>query len=279
MEESFNSTKPYSEFIKKYISYYYFHECEKPTKVSFSYYPNYENALTVYKNSNLEKVSNSETRVLPGGKGYSYIYSQLFKGFAKADIQGPFNKIGIVFKPLGINHFINDSLSNLIDEELNVHFNYFQNSFSPILDSVFAEKNIESKTQQLDAYFLEQFRDFQDKRLIAALELLFEPDEKLSVQLLSQQLNINRKTLLRLFKRHLNCSPKEYITLIQFRTATELYQNASQKPSLTRLAFDLDYYDQSDFIHRFVKITGTNPKKFFDTLKKYGTNSTFWSPE
>ncbi|MFT6243777.1 MAG: AraC-like DNA-binding protein [Salibacteraceae bacterium] len=217
------------------------------------------------------------TRASPHDDGHSFNYSQLFKNFSKANIIGPFDKIGIVFQPLGINHFMSDNSSKFINDEINVNFNYFQKTLSPVLEKVFAENSLEAKIDLLDGYFLNHLSEVEDKRISNAITIIFQSDEKLSAQDLSDSLNINRKTLLRLFNRHLNCSPKDYIILIQFRKAVELYQNASHKPSLTRLALDLDYYDQSDFIHRFTKITGVNPTKLFNNLKEFGVHSTYWS--
>ncbi|MFT4602060.1 MAG: hypothetical protein ACI857_002246 [Arenicella sp.] len=48
---------------------------------------------------------------------------------------------------------------------------------------------------------------------------------------------------------------------------------------MTGLAYDMDYYDQSEFIHHFYKITGVNPKRFFFDLVSYGDKSTYWAPE
>jgi AraC-like DNA-binding protein len=203
----------------------------------------------------------------------------LYKNFGHAEILGPFDKIGIVFQPLGLNHFVSGNLSTLASDEVNVNFSHFQRSLPTILDLVFDQKDIDAKVELLDAYFLQHLVEFEDKRLPSVVDFLFRTEDKLSVQQICENFDINRKTLLRLFNRHLNCSPKEYITLVQFRRAVELYQNSSHKPSLTRLALDLDYYDQSDFIHRFTKITGVSPKRLFTNIEKYGVHATYWTKD
>jgi AraC-like DNA-binding protein len=278
VRESFKSVEPKSVHLRKYISHYYFHQSDNPeTHLSFSYYPHYRNALTIYRNSKVELIAGTHTKAISNSKVYSFTYSQLFKNFGKAEIIGPFDKIGVVFQPLGLNHFVSAPLAKLISGEINIDFNYFKDSISPVLDRIFTTKDESAKVELLDQYFLNQITELKELRLPEIIAFLFETVEKISVRELCDVFNINRKTLLRLFKKHLNCSPKDYLTLIQFRRAVESYQNSSHKPSLTRLALDLDYYDQSDFIHRFTKITGVNPKRLFTNIEKYGVHSTYWT--
>lgn len=280
MSTTFYSQKPKDSDLKKYISHYYFHESKDiESHINFSFYPHFKNALTIYKDSKVELVAPNHSRVTPLENDYVIAYSQIFKRFAKAEIHGPFRKIGIVFEPLGLNHFVSAPLSELTSMGLNLNFNYFNTSLLPILNKLFDINEIEDRVTLLDIYFKSQFKGLSEKRISASIDLMFNKSDKYSVQEIADSLGVNRKTLLRLFRKHLNCSVQDYNSLIQFRKAIETYQKSSKKPLLTELSCDFNFYDQSDFINHFRKVTNFNPKKFFDKLIEFGDHEIFWSPD
>ena len=63
------------------------------------------------------------------------------------------------------------------------------------------------------------------------------------------------------FKLFSGFSPKLYSRIIRFQTATQQYGNV--KKSLTDIAYDCGYYDQSHFIHDFKQFSGYHPKQYF----------------
>lgn len=268
------SIKPNHSDLQNYIAYYYFNysEVEGFCK-QFIFYPHYRNALTIYKNSKISFGAKSSHVTPDKNKDFEIIYTGIHLQSRTGKIEAPFNKIGIVFQALGINNFLKVPLNEVIIESPKSDFNYFGNDFNRSLETVYKTKCIDEKVNALDDFFIRELRVLKETRIIEAVNFLLNED--LTIQYLSEKLNISRKTLLRLFKKHLNCSPKEFHTLVKFRKALETYQY--ENPSLTDLAYSNGYYDQSDFIKHFKKVTGFNPKKFFDDLSHLGTEDTFWT--
>lgn len=274
---NFETHQPLSEHLQQFISYYYFQDSGDVTRpFKFSFYPHFENALTIYKGSKVELLSDYHSKASPSDDDYFFTYSQSLKYACLSEIHPPFSKIGIVFKPLGLNHFIDGDLGNKIDIPFSLEFDVFRDSITPTLDKVFDAADIQEKAKFLDDYFSAAFVGFDEERMKKAVSLIMKMDEKLSVQELADQLGISRKTLLRLFQNHLKCSVKDYISLVQFRKALHLYQSSDEKPRLIQLTHEASYYDQSDFIHHFKKITGVNPKKFFSHITEIGSHRTIW---
>lgn len=90
---------------------------------------------------------------------------------------------------------------------------------------------------------------------------------QLSVQELSEQLNINRKQLERRCATTIGLSPKQLAKVIRLQAALKLLAN-KQFTSLTSLAYEGEYYDQAHFIKDFKEFTGLTPKQFYsDNLK------------
>lgn len=65
----------------------------------------------------------------------------------------------------------------------------------------------------------------------------------------------------RKFLKHVGISPKQLGKMIRMQTAIELMLCEEEK-SLTQIAYESDYYDQSHFIKDFQKFTGESPKQF-----------------
>jgi AraC-like DNA-binding protein len=276
--EEFITRKPNNPFLQQYISYYYFHNSLGNYESNkYIYYPNIKNALTIYKNSKVifyEKYSRTE----PDTKtGFSFLYSGIQKQLRTSEIIAPFDKIGIVFNELGINHFIKQPLSSLTSNTIDKHFDYFGKDFVSSCKSIYSTKELDEKINLLDIFFESKFYDFQDKKFKDCMNTIISSKQKLTVSEVSEQLQINRKTLLRLFKKHLCCTTKEYLNIAQFRKSLNEYLLINKNQSFTELAIGSQYYDQSQFINHFKKLSGENPKTFFKNIKHLGNEDTFWT--
>jgi len=107
--DSFVTGKPKAAALKKYIAYYYFDKKLKGESKKYIYYPHTRRALTIYRNSKIQFGLNS-SKSIPD-KSINF-----FSAFAHTDAQSkhvemlvPFDKIGVAFEPLGINHFITEN--------------------------------------------------------------------------------------------------------------------------------------------------------------------------
>jgi AraC-like DNA-binding protein len=278
MSEEFITQKPQNSRLEKYISYYYFHSSQDTThSKKFIYYPNYKNALTIYKNAAVAFTENHSKSSPDNTTHFSFIYSGVQKQFRTAEMVAPFDKIGVVFQELGINHFISVPLSSILCDPVQKSFDYFGTDFIHLCEQVYNEREIENKVALLDTFFLNNLCDFQEVMLKKCVHLILNSKQKLTVQKLSEECSTNRKTLLRIFKKHLCCTTKEYIDIVQFRKALNDYLLLHNKSSLTEIALTHEYYDQAQFINHFKKLTGINPKEFFKNIAHLGKEDTFWT--
>ncbi|OJJ13879.1 hypothetical protein BKI52_45205 [marine bacterium AO1-C] len=278
-QEQFITHKPINPTLAPYISYYYFHSAEDcHLQKRFTYYPGFKNALTIYKHATV-KFAPHYSQVVPGStSNYVFIYSGMQPHPRTADMVAPFDKIGIVFNGLGINHFILSPLDKISPHPIEKSFHHFGNEFTACCRAVYAEDDITTKVALLDHFFTSQLIGFQNYTLLKGIETIHQSTQKLSVSDLAEQLNIHRKTLLRLFQKHLVCSVKDYLDIVQFRKSLDDYfLFTQQKISLTELALKNDYYDQSQFIHHFQRLAGINPKTFFHSVQQVGQEATFWA--
>lgn len=278
LNENFITRKPTSKFLARYIDYFYFHSATKTKNVSeFIFYPNPNLALSIYKNSRVFLDKNISQAVPDLNQPFDLIYSGLRTESIKVELTEPFDKIGIVFKPLGINHFLPTSFTQAISPFSDIRIPYFETAMLETCHEIYQKKHAEEKVKYLEKFFVDNFYGFQEDRIVNAVNLIRTAKENISVGDVCLSLNMNRKTVLRLFREHLNCTIKEYIDIVQFRNALNLYKSIDTKPQLTQIAYESGYYDQSEFIKHFKKVTGYNPKKVFQDLDHLGTEGTFWT--
>ncbi|RZJ70452.1 MAG: AraC family transcriptional regulator [Flavobacterium sp.] len=275
---TFITVRPKDELVGKYISYYYFHSSDDPGfNRRFFFYPNYKHAVTIYKNS--EAVLNeSGSQIQPSlSENYASFYSINTDKELSVILKGAFNKIGIVFNPLGLNQFIREPFSDLFSENIS-GFNYYGDAFHSLAATVFNLKDADEKTAQLDTFFRERYIGFDEPVVKNAVKELLNSNGSIKVDELSEMLEVNRKTLLRLFRKHLCCSVEEYKKLVMFRNALN-YSQQTEGSSLTDVALYSLYYDQAHYIKHFKSITGQSPKSLLSRLTQLGNHEVYWNFE
>ncbi len=275
--DAFVTAKPKAQALKSYIAYYYFDQKKSGPSKKYIYYPHTRRAITVYKNSRIEFNGNQSKSIPDKRQKYFSAFAHTDPHSKHVEMLIPYTKVGIAFEPLGINHFIPENLLDVVGSLYDLHFPYFEKDMEATLDDVFRLEDMDKKVELLDAFFLEKYCGFENGMIKKAVRILLDSKKKYFVQELADELKIGRKTLLRLFKTHLCCSVKDFINIVQFRKAVATYQEYTEKPQFTSLAYEVNYYDQSEFVNHFKKITGFNPKKFFNGIVHLGKEDTYWT--
>ncbi len=276
-QEKFLTVSPKNELLAKHIRYYYFHKSyDTNFRKNVVYHPHYVSALNIYKHTDVKWSDYGRTYVPKNSNDLSVVFTINKKVSKEVRLRGKFDKIGIVFNPLGINHFIETPLSGNINDSI-CHFDYFGKELHEIAQTVYLEKDIENKRDLLDGFFIKQYIGFEDVRLLQAVQEILAANDSAKTQDLAKSLGISRETLLRIFKKHLCFSVEEFKSVIRFRQALEYYEETTIKPKLTHVAIDNRYYDQADFVKHFKKVTGASPKKFFSSLRNISNAGTYWT--
>ncbi|WP_333693638.1 helix-turn-helix domain-containing protein [Flavobacterium sp.] len=274
--DQFKSFTPKNETLKKYISTIYFHQSEHIQAIEkIVFFPNTHNALTIYKNATCELKSSKPKHIRiknHSNDNYLFFYGGIQSNYVVSEIYSPFDKIGIVFKPLGINYFFKKpNLGKSVQN--NFCFPEIEEEMMPIVDSIYQTDNIEKRLDMLEEFFLNRFNSsFNESDLSKAIEAIEFSNGTLKVGEIAEMLNIAHKTLIRKFKKHLNCTPKQYSKVYKFRRALSNYQ---KNKKLTNLAIDINYYDQSNFIREFKDLTGIKPSVFFKNIQYLG-HDIYW---
>ncbi len=113
--------------------------------------------------------------------------------------------------------------------------------------------------------------DFLEKRLIKnnsrshhlcnAIHHIIKHKGNVRVDELASQHFLSTRQFERKFRELAGFSPKLYARIIRFQSAAAGYRNKHK--SLTDLAYECGYYDQSHFINEFKSFSGLHPKAYF----------------
>jgi len=270
--------RPKDNFLKNHIAYYYFHVSNyEEHSEAFYFYPNYMHALTIYKGNDVEidlDGKSSKVRTSADTDKLTFLYCINLKDKIHVDLQGTYHKIGIVFYPLGINHFIDKPLNE-----------FLSNSFQKlIMDTIFEEhirtlkkeQPLEEQVEILESALIAVMRPFENKVLQRAVREIILSNGTIKVDALEAITFTARKTLLRLFKKHLYATIEDYKKMVMFRNSINYALQHQEMLNLTDIALYSMYYDQSHFIRHFKSITEETPKTLLPKIVQIGNEDLYW---
>jgi AraC family transcriptional regulator len=90
------------------------------------------------------------------------------------------------------------------------------------------------------------------------------PDEQLSLENLSEHLGIHRIYLCRVFSKYYCCTLSDYLRKLKVDRSLNLMRD--KRRSLTEIAFNSGFADQSHFIRCFKTHTGLTPNKYRELI-------------
>ncbi len=121
------------------------------------------------------------------------------------------------------------------------------------------ERQIEIISDFLDA-MVQKSPLNPDKSILLAINLILQFKGKISVSELRQRLSLTERTLERRFEKEIGVTPKVFCKIIQFQNS--LAQLANEESTLTTIAYENGFSDQSHFIRTFKKYTSLTPSEF-----------------
>jgi AraC-like DNA-binding protein len=229
-------------------------------------------------------------RVLPDGGmemifHYGDLYQQYFedgtcivqpRSFVFGQIStyleiAPTGTTGLVaarFLPDGLIPFLDIPLSSLENKAVAIK-DVFGEKGKWLEEKVIAATTNPGRIKWIEAFLLSSLADTQTINPIAkkCVEIIFQTQGQLGMAELAGRMKVNRRNMERKFVSAIGMSPKQLSKVIRLQTTLKMLEQKNFS-SLTSLAYENGYYDQSHFIKDFKEFTGMSPKLFFsETLK------------
>lgn len=262
---------PINPVLKNYIEYYYFLKTNSDDFTSTYYaFPNLLQPFNIHKYASCN--INSHSTVVSGQKKNKYLMIVQGKHELPLFVQlkGSLDKITILFKPLGLNHFIQNSLIEVAGKPSQVFTGWYNDkNCKPFLDSFYGIKDNAERVTVLETYLLSRYRLLHEEAILQqAVHLLTDFNFEYSIDEIAKRTCVSVRSFNRIFIKHLGISPVGYRKIARFRHSLKNRLFNNQLKTLTEIGYESNYYDQSYFHKMYKKLTGQNPKRFFSTIEK-----------
>ena len=130
-------------------------------------------------------------------------------------------------------------------------------------DAIFSSTSFDQMVQESEKFLLNLNLSFSEDILLIkeVCNVIIRQEGNISIQKLSEEFNISRQYLNKLFSYHIKHSLKEFSILIRMRASIE-YKLSHPEKTLTEIAYQFGYYDQAHFVRDFKKVCGVSPSSF-----------------
>lgn len=167
------------------------------------------------------------------------------------------------FHPDGFTPFASLPLSEMENRAVPL-IELFGNEGDVLEKQMLKASSTEERIQIVESFLLGRLLTSEtvNKVVKSGVDVLLQLNGQVSVDELTEQLNINRRQLERKFSSVIGLSPKQLSKIIRLQSTLKMLSN-KQFTSLTSVAYEGNYYDQAHFIKDFKEFTGMSPKHFF----------------
>ncbi|PMJ99494.1 helix-turn-helix domain-containing protein [Vibrio sp. 10N.261.55.A7] len=175
---------------------------------------------------------------------------------------GSVNTFAIRFYPYGFAHFVHAPIKALANTETPLVELFEEKEVRKLEQDIIHAADAQQRIEIIESFLLSKLNEKAtlDSVVKSTIETLFETKGSTSIsKILNDDLS-KRRQLERKFVKQIGVSPKQLGKLIRLQSALKVMLNEDE--SLTDVAYQNDYYDQSHFIKDFKEFTGVSPKEF-----------------
>ncbi|MEO1254779.1 MAG: AraC family transcriptional regulator [Bacteroidota bacterium] len=174
--------------------------------------------------------------------------------------------VQVQFKPFGIHAFKGTPMSDLVNSMLDLEFLFKPSECERIKDRLSSAGNISDMFHYLEIFLEKRLKAVEiDKRLPISIELLNQ--NHISLDAVSEEVCLTSRGFRKLFTSQVGLSPGYYKKIARFNAAASQI-STNPDVSLTTIAVENGYYDQSHFIRDFRQFAGISPKVYQKFLAK-----------
>jgi AraC-like DNA-binding protein len=261
---------PQNPLLKTHVEYFYFLKSDAPefNKTYYSF-PNILQSFNIHKNAECE-IKPNFTGIYENQKNkYLTIVQGRYQQPLLVNLKGRLDKMTIVFKPLGLNHFINEPFNEVVGNPSRIFTEWDSNEYFAFLDTFYKTGNNKKRVLLLETFLLKIYKPFEKENLLQkALNQLTDFENERSMEKIAQGINLNVRTFNRLFDKHFGISPVAFKKIARFRHSMKNKLFSERVKTLTAIGYESNFYDQSYFIKMYKNLTENNPSKFFNSIEK-----------
>ena len=251
----FNIIKP-SESLLEFVRFYWVLESEQP-------YTHYTMAdvcpeLVFHYKGQFDELFNNGQKL----KSFSACLQGQNNKTRIFNIDSGFGIFGVYFYPYAIPLLFNTPTIDMTNQLVNLN-ELLGRDGKELEERMMLAKNHSIRVRILENFFMQKLSESYKTQLpvFGTIKTIVQNKGLVKVNKLVGDCSLSERQFERQFCRFAGFSPKLFSRIVRFHSAMDQYGNNSK--SLTKIALDCGYYDQSHFIRDFKEFSGLSPKNFF----------------
>lgn len=185
--------------------------------------------------------------------------TQHFRNFS---VNGGFGIFGVYLYPFALPLLFSCAAADMTDQMVDLYA-FLGAEGNDLTEGMMLAKDTAGRILVITRFLekrLDQVR-YVKPGILESIQTIVHADGNLNVQQLAAQSCLSMRQFERVFKTYSGLSPKLFQRINRFQSAIAAYPQRAA--SLTDIAYECGYYDQSHFIHDFKIFSGHHPRKFF----------------
>jgi hypothetical protein len=178
------------------------------------------------------------------------------------------NTFAVRFYPYGFANFVSMPFKNLANKETPLKQLFGEKASKELGQKIKQATSTNRRIQIVETFLLNKLKQKLtiDKIVKTTIDAMILTKGSVPITSILKEDLSKRRQIERKFIEKVGISPKKLGKVIRLQAALKMLLNR-QSESLTRIAYDNDYYDQAHFTKDFKDFTGTTPKEFTQDTK------------
>lgn len=176
---------------------------------------------------------------------------------------GYVNTFAIRFYPYGFANFITVPISGLANTETALEVIFGAKPARELEHEIIHAPATRTRIEIVERFFLARLTDkvIIDRIVKETVDALTATRGSKPINAILNDDASKRRQLERKFLKQIGISPKQLGKVVRMQTALKMLYSG-KLDTLTKIAYESEYYDQAHFIKDFKEFTGTSPKEF-----------------
>jgi AraC-like DNA-binding protein len=187
------------------------------------------------------------------------------KSFYDIVVTDKLSMFSISFQPYGVKMFFDVPSNEFLNQ--NVPLKYLiKDSITELEENLYVAATFEDKIFVVEKFLMsllrKNFKEYEINRIAHSIGLINRAKGMIAIETLYSASFLSRKQYERTFSVYVGTSPKQFLRTVRFQNT--LYEKQKNKKiSLTELAYNCGYYDQSHMIYDYKLLSGKTPSQYF----------------
>ncbi|MDX1385639.1 MAG: helix-turn-helix transcriptional regulator, partial [Thermoanaerobaculia bacterium] len=166
--------------------------------------------------------------------------------------------VAVRFRPWGAHHFLGVPVSAFSDLAIDARDLWRAAAVAELEERLAAAGSLESRVALVEAFLWRRLAEHEKEDIEALVRQVWAGGGELRVAELARRTGVGERRLERTFAAALGTSPKGYSRVVRFLRACRRLR-LGEWSTLTEVAYDCGYYDQSHFVAECRDLAGMTP--------------------